>query len=347
MLPAFQRLILAYALLRYDVFHTFADCGLFDACERLRIDPAELQLWRAAGKRVYVYAYGADVRTREKTLALGRWNFCVDCTEPMKYCICLESEGQKSIEDIAKYATASVSLGDMLVYTPGAKHINYWPIDLDRVGPARRIEGRGLLRIGHAPNHTHFKGSRYLEQAIEKLQARGCGIEYFKVQGVPNSQVMSLFAKCDVVADQFIGGAYGYTALEAMALGRPVLSYVRSADLVEAAEECPIINTTPDRLEEVLVWILQNRDLLPVIGEQGRSYVQRWHTIEAVALRLGELYRETAKFPRPVLEKIERQRERETRRRNSVSVTVGWEHPYQVTRPDRSPKDIRLTGFGV
>ncbi|MCW3701564.1 glycosyltransferase, partial [Burkholderia cenocepacia] len=149
-----------------------------------------------------------------------------------------------------------------------------------------------------------FKGSKYLERTIDRLKLQGYDIEYCKVQGVPNSQVIELFAQSDIVADQFIGGAYGYTALEAMALGKPVLSFVRSPDLVEAPEECPIINATPDELEQALLWILRNRERLRRIGEQGRRYVERWHGISAIAARLGQLYRETANFPPNVVDRI-------------------------------------------
>jgi len=275
----------------------------------------------------------ADVIGQDQaTLALGRWNFCSDCTEPPKYCTCNDSEGESYVAKIAKMATALVSLGDMLTYMPTAKHINYWPIDCAATRLGRTPTGEGPLRIGHAPNHTHFKGSRYLEQTIERLRARGHDIEYFKVQGIPNTQVLSLFETCDVIADQFIGGAYGYTALEGMALGRPVLSFVRSENLVEAPQECPIINTTPDMLEEVLTWILAHRDKLPAIGAQGRCYVERWHSIDAVASRLGQLYRETGNFPEVVLRNIDRQSEQEVCRRGSIPVRDDWSHPFQINR---------------
>lgn len=340
LLPAFQKLVLAWAILRCDVFHTFADRGLLDSTSRLQIDLNELTAWRAAGKRVYVYAYGADVRTRELTLGLGRWNFCVDCTEPLKYCTCNDVQGEIYIRKVTESVTALVSLGDMLVYMPGAKHLNYWPIDTDRLLPAPSHNSTEPLRIGHAPNHTHFKGSSYLDKTIERLKLAGRQIEYIKIQGVPNTEVIELFKKCDLIADQFIGGAYGYTALEAMALGRPVLSYVRTRDLVEAPEECPLINVTPDTLEEVLTWVLNNREKLPAIAAQGRSYVQRWHSVDAVALRLGELYQETANFPEAVLKNIHRQRDEEVRRRSLIPVTVGWEHPYRIfsnEEPDWCP----------
>ena len=155
----------------------------------------------------------------------------------------------------------------------------------------------GPLRIAHAPNHTHFKGSKYLEQAIERLRAQGYEIEYRKFRAFNNAEVLALFAASDVVADQFVGGACGYTALEAMALGKPVLSFVRGRDLVEAPEECPIINATPDDLDQALLWIIRNREILRAIGAQGRRYVERWHSVSAVAARLGQLYCDTADFP--------------------------------------------------
>ena len=327
---AFQRLVLAWALLRYDVFHFFADRGLLDPIVRLQINPEELAALRKAGKRIYVYAYGADVRTRGATLALGKWNFCVDCTEAPIHCTCHDAEAQQYMSELAKDVTALVSLGDMLTYMPGAKHINYWPLDVDRMSAAFSDSTSGSLRIAHAPNHTHFKGSKYLERVIDNLRAQGHEIEYCKVHGVPNSEVLALFAQSDIVADQFIGGAYGYTALEAMALGKPVLSFVRSGDLVETPDECPIINTTPDELEQTLLWLIRNRARLRAIGEQGRHYVQRWHGVSAVAARLGKLYEDTADFPPAVIDRIRSLREREEARRNSIPVGAGWQHPFQV-----------------
>lgn len=329
---AFQRLVLAWALLRYDVFHFFADRGLLDSTVRLQINFEELAALRRAGKRVYVYAYGADVRTRQATLALGRWNFCIDCTEPPKYCACHDADAQRYVSELDKTVTALVSLGDMLTYMPTARHINYWPLDLGPRSAPGPGTSSGSLRIAHAPNHTHFKGSTYLEQVIEKLRAQGHQIEYFKIQGVPNSQVLRLFAESDVVADQFIGGAYGYTALEGMALGKPVLSFVRSEALVDAPDECPIINTTPDELEQVLLWIMDNRSHLRLIGEQGRCYVERWHTVSAVAARLCQLYEDTADFPTPVLSRMRKMRAQEEKRRNSIPVASGWQHPFQISR---------------
>lgn len=331
--PLFKRLVLAWALLRYDVFHYFYDQGLTSSPTRFGVNPRELDVLRAAGKRVYLYAYGADVRRRAETLALGRWNFCADCPEPRKFCACGE-EFAPIMAAMREKATAAVALGDMLAYVPRARNMHYWPIDLEKVSPAPAPRVEGALRIAHAPNHTHFKGSQYLESTIDALRARGYAIDYVKVQGVPNAEVIRLFGEADLVADQFIGGAYGYTALEAMARGKPVMTYVRSPDLVEAASECPLINVTPDTLERTLLWCLENREKLPAIGAQGVAYVRRWHSIDAVADRLGLMYEETAGFPPACVTKIQAARERIAREREGIAQAENWRHPFVVTLDD-------------
>ncbi|MGX5735307.1 hypothetical protein [Bosea thiooxidans] len=329
----FERVLLAWAIWRYDVFHFFYDQGLTSRATRFGVNPRELDLLRAAGKRVYLYAYGADVRRRAETLALGKWNFCSDCPEPGRFCACTD-DNALIMEAMCEKATAAMALGDMLAYVPNPRNMHYWPIDLARVPPACPPRPDGPLTIAHAPNHSHFKGSQYLEAAIEKLRAEGHAIEYLKVQGVPNHEVIRLFGLADLVADQFIGGAYGYTALEAMARGRPVLTYVRSPELVDAVDECPLINVTPDTLEETLRWCLANRSRLAPIGAQGTAYVRRRHSIEAVAARFARLYAETADFPWATQRMLDERRALLEGQLDAIPQAEGWEHPFVVTKGD-------------
>jgi glycosyltransferase involved in cell wall biosynthesis len=326
-----HRLVLAWALVRYDIFHFFADRGIMPATGRFGIDPWEMDVIRKAGKYLYVYCYGADVRTRGKTLALGRWNFCSDCPEPGKYCICDDATGEAVMNAIANRATALVSLGDMLTYVPSGEHLAYWPIDVEMLPNVVDVVSAGPLRIAHAPNHTHFKGTRYLSEAVAHLRARGFGIELITVSGVSNTTVLEIFSEADLVADQFIGGAYGYTALEAMACGKPVLTYVRDASLVEAAEECPFLIAQPETIETVLEWCLTHRERLPAIGAQGRMYVERWHSLPAVAGRFATLYLRTAAFPDILRRRLQRFVADEALRRGSGSKSEHWHHPWRLT----------------
>lgn len=301
----FTWLVFAYALLRFDVFHMFCDRGILAPATRMGINPRELDILQRAGKRLYTYTYGADVRTRQRTLALGRFNFCMHCPEPGKFCICDDAAGAANVSAIEKRATAMLAMGDMIAYVPRCRDFHFWPLDTRSIAyvgvdPVRH----GPLRVAHATNHSFFKGTSYLEEAISRLQSEGCAIALLRIQGVPNSEVLRLFASADVVAEQFIGGSHGYTALEAMAAGKPVISYIRGNDLLIDSETCPIINVTPESLYQALRDILADKYDLAELGRRGRLYVERYYSVEAVAARLGRLYLDTACFPDRVAREI-------------------------------------------
>lgn len=294
----FRKIVFLYYLLRCDVFHYFYDRGMLIGPGRFGISVSELELLKKCGKRVYTYAYGADVRTREVTLQLGEPNLCLECPKPGELCICSEDEMQSSLERLEGVVTAKIAMGDMIAYVPDCHNLHYWPIDSEVIKssplPPR---GNGPLRVAHAPNHRHFKGTRFLEEAIERLQSEGCNIELVCVQGVPNSEVIELFQSCHLVADQFVAGFHGYTALEAMALGRPVLCFLRWSDMVIDPDTCPIISADPNSIYSVLKECVEGRIDLDRLGRASRGYIEKHYSIDAVAVRLGYLYLETAALP--------------------------------------------------
>ncbi len=290
----FEKLCLAWALLRYDVFHIFYDRGMLAPVDfRIGINPVELAVLRRSGKKMFCYAYGADVRTRDATLRLGKYNLCAACPTPMLYCICDDARAAENIQCISDYATEMISMGDMLSYVPGARNHHYWPIDIDSfpyVG-VKRVAG-APLRIAHVTNHAHFKGSNYLYDAVARLQREGFAIEVMHAQGVANETVIDIYSQADVVADQFIAGFHGYAALEAMALGKPVICYLRGPEMMLDESECPIINASPEILYETLRGILESRIDIIEIGRRGRDYIEKFYSCDAVALRQGKMYSE-------------------------------------------------------
>jgi glycosyltransferase involved in cell wall biosynthesis len=194
----------------------------------------------------------------------------------------------------------------MVSYVPGCRDLHYWPLDLTKftADPLAYRSG-DILRVAHAPNHGHFKGTDLLMDAIEQLRREGQPIELVSVQGVPNKKVLELFKASHLIADQFIAGFHGYTALEAMALARPVLCFLRNDDMMIDPATCPIINVKPEKIYDVLKRCLDGGIDLESLGKRGRAYVDRYYSIEAVAARLGRLYIETAGFPEVVNSKLQ------------------------------------------
>jgi glycosyltransferase involved in cell wall biosynthesis len=299
-------LVFLLALPRYDIFHYFYDRGLMAPQQRYGIHPDELHYLQSTGRQLYTYAYGADVRERSATLALGDWNFCRECADPGMHCVCNSDELAASMRQLPQVARAMHAMGDMLTYVPNPSHLHYWPIDMARIPaaePARLWRVGMPLVVAHAPNHGHFKGTKYVLQAVEQLRGEGVPIELKLVQGVPNTEVLELFWQADVVLDQLVGGFYGYTALEAMALGKPVISYVRTSEL--ALPGCPIINATPDTIVQVLRDLCAGSYDLEALAQQGAAYARDHNSIEAVARRLAQVYLRTADLPASVRARIE------------------------------------------
>jgi len=302
----FRRIVLAWALLKFDVFHYFYDRGLMISDGRFGIHPEELQMLFDSGKRLYTYAYGADVRSQEITLRLGEPNICEECPEPGRYCICKTEDLNSSQKRLDGRVTARIAMGDMVSYVPGCRNMHYWPLHLKKFKAEPPVYRRGdILRVAHAPNHGHFKGTRFLMEAIERLRRERQPIELVSVQGVPNERVLELFRASHLIADQFIAGFHGYTALEAMALARPVLCFLRNDDMMIDPATCPIVNVGPGQIYDVLKRCLEGEIDLESLGKRGRKYIDRYYSVEAVSARLGRMYIETAGFSEAVNSKLQ------------------------------------------
>ncbi len=302
----FTWLVLAWCMLRFDIFHFFCDRGITLSGGRMGINARELAVLKAAGKRIYTYTYGADVRTRERTLALGEFNFCMHCPEPGKFCVCDGAAGAANIRTIELYATRMLAMGDMLAYVPSAENLHFWPLDLGRISCAEPRAGAGaVLRVAHAPNHPHFKGTQYLESTVAQLQAEGVAIELVRIPERSQQRGATAVPRsgpgCRAVHRRLsrlhrAGGHGG---------GRPVISYLRGPEMMIDPASCPILNAGPHTLYQVLKDLRTGRHDLAALGRRGRSYVERYYSEAAVAARLGRLYLRTASLPARWKEHIE------------------------------------------
>ncbi len=273
----------------FDRLHFFCDRGLLPLFRSRMFNPWELTVYRLLRKEVFFWAYGADVRTQDATMALGEPNACSQCPSPGKFCICDDKGGRVNQQRIAAAATAIFAMGDMKRYTPGSVNdVFYWPIDLDdvRYEPVYPCPDRGgALRVAHAPNHRHFKGTELLVEAVEALRGRGLDIELELIENLTNDQALARYRSADVIFDQCLIGFHGYFALEAMALGKPVLCFIRDRSDLLAPDECPIINVRPETIGEALASLVDDRQRLEDLGRAGRGYIERYYSVDAFAER--------------------------------------------------------------
>lgn len=303
-LPLLGRLVpfavFIWACLLMDRLHCYCDRGVLPPFRRFLFNPVELWAYRLLGKELFFWTYGADVRSRETTRALGEPNCCTDCTQIGFACVCSELLRARSVARLEHFATAIFAMGDMIEYTPGSRNdLFFWPLDLaegngEKYRPTpSRYDGTRPLRIVHAANHRMFKGTRFLEEAVRQLKAEGLAAELVIVEGVSNAQALELYRSADVIFDQCLIGFHGYFALEGMALGKPVMCYIRKpAQYLLHPEECPIINSNPATLKEDIRRLARDPARLATAGERGRRYIEKYFTVEAFAGRLDQAYRD-------------------------------------------------------
>jgi glycosyltransferase involved in cell wall biosynthesis len=147
------------------------------------------------------------------------------------------------------------------------------------------------IRIGHAPTHRGAKGTDLIIKAVENLKEKGFNFEFVLVEGLSNTDAKEKYKTIDVLVDQLFAGWYGGLAVEVMALGKPVIVYIREEDLKFIPEgmktNLPFFKTTPDDIELTIKYVLElpRKNLLEV-AKKSRYFVERWHDPLEIASRI-------------------------------------------------------------
>jgi hypothetical protein len=169
---------------------------------------------------------------------------------------------------------------DAQVVPPGLDLSEYVP------PPAEERERPVVL---HAPSSRSRKGTEHVVAACE-----GLDVELDVVEGLRHDEARRRYERADIVVDQLNAGWYGIFALEAMALGKPVLSYLRP-EAVEETEgalgvDVPIVPVTKETLRERIAELAGSPERRRQIGAASRAYVERVHDADEGADRLIAIY---------------------------------------------------------
>jgi glycosyltransferase involved in cell wall biosynthesis len=287
-------------LVQYDVFHFNCGSSIIPNWRYASfLGLSDLPILRMLGKRIVVTYQGSDARQKD---------FCADkfVISPYggQYGLELDHKDKedmsdmlkrKRIEKFGRYAHRIFALNPDLLHVlpPRTEFLPYCNVDLDQWQPIKKAEGRNLV-IMHSPTNRGVKGTKYIIEAVERLKAKYKDIELILVEGVPHAKVQEVYRKADLAIDQLLLGWYGGFAVEMMALGKPVVCYIREEDLNFIPEQMrnnlPIINANPDTIYNVLAGLVEERDKLHSIGEQSRAYVEMWHDPMKIAKRTKEVY---------------------------------------------------------
>jgi glycosyltransferase involved in cell wall biosynthesis len=221
---------------------------------------AQFRILHALGKRGVYHYLGSDIRGKTR--------------EQLAYGLRADAEIVGSHDAIRWVPHADVVL-------PG--------IEVSRIEPAVPDERRARPVILHAPSSRRRKGTEHVVAACEGLDA-----ELRIVEGLTHDEAFEQYRDADVVVDQLNAGWYGVFAIECLALGKPVVTFLHE-EAVRRTEEAygvrvPLLPTTKETLRETLRPLVADGARRRAIGEASRAYAERLHDVDAIAGQLVGIY---------------------------------------------------------
>jgi glycosyltransferase involved in cell wall biosynthesis len=265
---------LASAVREFDVFHyNFGSALLPIWMFPLAFD--ELPLLKRLGKTIIATFQGDDARPP------GRSQDQPDA-EHMR---AAERRRGHARTRMLRYANRVFYLNpDLREWLPGAAFCPYASFDPRSVEPVPpRTDGE--LVVVHAPSHRKVKGTDIVLAAVDELRASGLPVRLDLVEGVNRPEVLARCARADIVVDQLRVGWYGGFAVEAMALGKPVLCHIDESRPGDNpyGDELPVVRSRPATFVDDLRSLITDPERRASTGAAGRLFVERHHDPRRIA----------------------------------------------------------------
>lgn len=163
------------------------------------------------------------------------------------------------------------------------------PINCAGIQPKYFNKESNKIIILHGISRAGFKGSRYINGALERLKEKYLEkIEVVKPERLTYSEYLDVLQRSDIVVDQALSYSYGMNALLSAAMGKVTLSGAEPECLSElGVEQSPIINILPS-VEDIfskLDRLVSDRILISKLSNDSRRYVENLHDSKVVANR--------------------------------------------------------------
>jgi glycosyltransferase involved in cell wall biosynthesis len=282
------RRAIAEILSKFDIIHLHAITPLF---VRGGIDfpmGTDLLALRAAGKRILMHFRGSEIRMSSIFRKKSPYHYVEE--NPEGVITRFPEQAQRDYVRLCSVLCDAIIVSDpeLQTYVPGvpilprAIDLSKWP----HAGPLRR--SRPL--VVHAPSRQGVKGTRAVLAAVDSLKTEGVDFEFQLVEGLPQEEARKIYQRADIIVDQLRIGWYGVLAMECMALGKAVASYIRDDIQTVVSDEPPLAVANPDTIADVLRRLIIDADYRQEIANRGHRFCVNYHDSERVAQQSIALY---------------------------------------------------------
>lgn len=136
-------------------------------------------------------------------------------------------------------------------------------------------------------NRWNTKGAPETRTMLKRIGAdTGCSVR--AVTDLPLAEVLPLRRSSRIVLDELVNGSYHLSALEGLAVARPVLAYLDARTLrllreFSGSDVCPFINVRLEEAEPVLRHLLAHPELAEAVGRAGRQWLEEhWSELSMI-----------------------------------------------------------------
>lgn len=261
-----------------DLFH-------FHNADTMLEEQHDLPWLKDMGKKLIMHHWGNDVRTVGMVQQHNPY--------PLPPSYLSDEQIHHRLTRLSRYIDTAI-VQDYEVYpyvAPYYRTVHVLPLacDVSRFPPAYPVVQNTVPRVLHAPTNRAFKGTAYVEEALGRLESQAT-FDYVRVERVSHDQALRIYASGDIVVDQLLCGSYGMLSVEAMALGKVVVAFIREDVREHLPADLPIVIARPETLADVLLPLLRDGDLRHELGRRSRAYVEQYHSLDHVAPRLLAIY---------------------------------------------------------
>lgn len=165
--------------------------------------------------------------------------------------------------------------------------VSWLPPAVDLAALAKYRDPQERFIVSHSPTSRDQKGTRMVLEGIRMAREMGLDFDFDLIEGVPNTECLARKGRSSLFIDQVRWG-YGVNALEAMAMGVPVVTgfiHPGIGDYTEARLE-PF---RPFRRADTALEIAEaiREAIAAPRGSEGLEYVRTYHSYEAAGRNLG------------------------------------------------------------